>query len=240
MTQDASNEELLSDGELRQFLAELEEEDDILAEQEEQAKSQIANIDQLTEEDKKQNSSKEAREMQIRRQAFSQKKLDLTKRIPDEHFKILIGLLTQSHTTLIGNYRDYINKRLEKLLLRLMPACIRQCWKKYPDSMRACPGFFYEIKDKYRSYIFYATPKVPLYFDVYSSERSAIQAINPKAIETLDKAVKKYHTYTRNKSMREVHYASFLMRKNVKTYFDLLKLKPIMFEMLFNYLTNEA
>lgn len=239
MTQDISNEELLSDNELRQFLAELEEEDDILAEQEEQAKSQIADVDQLTEEDSK-SASKEAREMQIRREAFSQKKLDLTKRIPDEHFKILIGLLTQSHTTLISNYRDYINKRLEKLLLRLMPACIRQCWKKYPDSMRACPGFFYEFKDKYRSYIFYATPKVPLYFGMYYSERTIIGATNPKAIETLDKAVKKYHNYTRNKSMREVHYASFLMRKNVKTYFDLLKLKPIMFEMLFNYLTNET
>lgn len=237
----------LTDSELYTYLAEIEREDDELAEKDESAQLNIATLDEIAgtpSEERDTNCAvttirgKAQRESIIKRKAFSQNNISLPARIPEAHLKLLISLLVEPHTKLIEEYRNYINNRLGKALLREMPAPIRRCWKQYRHSIKTCPGFRYvaQIGDKVqRPFVFYATPEIPYFFKQHT-ERDVLIANNSKTVAVIDKAIGRYQTYMRNKSKREVYFGTYLIRNNINTYFNLLKARPLMFELLYNKL----
>ena len=245
-------DDILSNDDLQAYLYEIASDDDILDEQTSDAEEQIAILDNIADEPKVLSSAEEVEraygksakaqrwkvEQDIKRKALSQDKIDLSERISDKRFKVLISLLTEPHTQIIEKYRAYINKRLTTLLFRQLPAPVRKCWKQYRNTMRMSPGFMYETaKIGHRTYSFYATPDVPVYFPQHT-ERELIT--DEKILERLDNAVKTLHDYIRNKSKREVYFATYIVRHNIKTYFDLLKQKPMMFELLYNYIVDNG
>lgn len=237
-------DETLSDKELIAYLAEIEREDDELEETSEITHEAIAEMDALADvaEAKEDGYSatiadRAARESKIKRFAFSQSKLQLSTRIPEKHFKLLISLLTEPHKKIVNEYRQYINNRLARVLLKEMPAPIRRCWKQYNWSIKRSVGFLYVAQPEgaKREYEFYATPSIPAFFEQHS-ERAILMEHNPTAVTAIDKAVKTLHEHQRRKSQREVAFATSLINNNIKTYFDLVKAKPLMFELLYNHL----
>ena len=55
----------------------------------------------------------------------------------------------------------------------------------------------------------------------------------------LDKAVAQYETHKEMLSTKQVKYATMLIRKKVITYYDLVKFKPVWFEVLYKALTSK-
>ncbi|MDE5977983.1 MAG: hypothetical protein K2G70_05920 [Turicibacter sp.] len=262
------NSDALTDAELAEFLAEIEETDDEVEYFEKQQQTETDNIDSLVNitaevaegievEDYEDDYGSEHEEQykalrpevaarqfdynarnaqRIAREALSQNKIDLYSKIPNEHLKMLISCLVQPKADVLEKYKVYINKRLSSILLRLVPRQVRSCWRHYPQSMRKSPGFLYVAPSrKGKSYTFYATPNVPVYFAQHT-ERVIIAEEMPDKLARMDMMIRKYHRHIGEKAKREVFFAEYLTRNKVYTYMDLLRLKPGLFELLYKTL----
>lgn len=177
----------------------------------------------------------------IQRMAFNQNYIRLSDPIGDDNFRLLITLLTAEHTRMIEKYADYINRRLTTLINPLIPRRIRICKMIYPESMKECPGFLYIASKEYgEEQTFWATPDIPYYF-----KQNTEQAELKKSIEhvnyliNIDKAVASYNAHFKIRAEKELKYASIMIRKNIHSYFQLLRLNPFWFELLFNDLKNK-
>lgn len=184
--------------------------------------------------------NKYQREIKIKRMALDQKLFDLNRRIPNEEFKKLIELLTQKHTDIIKKYSAYINKRVTNLLLKKLPSQVRWCWKYKPNCMKAFSGFPYTVEDHNMKVDFWVTPNIPAFYDNPEEVPKMLRESYPRMTTFLDKAVLKYGAYKRKKWELEAKIANTLVRNNIKTYFDLLKFRPFMFEIIFNYYTKNG
>lgn len=177
----------------------------------------------------------------IQRMAFNQDYLRLSDSIGNDNLKLLITLLTIEHTRMIEKYEAYINKRLATLINPLIPRRIRICKMIYPESMKECPGFLYRASEEYgEGKTFWATPDIPYYFKQNTEQtelKKSIKYVN--YLINIDKAVASYNMHNSARAEKELKYASMIVRKGVYSYFDLLKLNPFWFEMLFNDLKNK-
>lgn len=261
---------------INELLAEIEEEDDALAEAEDKASKNIA-LNELAEnaeieafygEDAwrklnknntylhsperqkllsqaavkaikaKASRAKEDR-IRIQRDAFSQEVINLVDNIGNENIRDLITLLTQEHTALMAKYEYFINKRLTSLLNLYIPKKLRLCKAQYPLAVPSHPGFLYKASEAFgKSRVFWATPDIPIYFE-QDSEQKLLLEQKPTFLVSIDKAVLSYHEHKEKRSKKELKYASTLMQKNVHSFFDLLKLNPFWFEILYNNLLNK-
>lgn len=177
--------------------------------------------------------------IRIQRDAFSQERIRLSDQIDKQHIKLLISILTQEHTRMIDKYSDYINKRLATLLNPLIPKRIRICKELYPDSVRLCPGFIYKASKEYGGGLtFWATPSIPYYFE-QNTEQKILLEHKSNFLYAIDKAVSFYHEHLKKRQEKELKYASLIIQKGVYSYFDLLKLNPFWFEILYNALENK-
>lgn len=177
----------------------------------------------------------------IQRTAFNQDYLRLSDAIGNDNLRLLITLLTAEHTRMIEKYEAYINKRLTTLLNPLIPRRIRICKMLYPEAMRESPGFLYRASEEYGDGLtFWATPDIPCYF-----KQNMVQVELKKSIRytnyliNIDKAVAAHEAHRNERADKELRYTSLLIRKGVRTYFDLLRLNPFWFEILFNDLKNK-
>lgn len=181
-----------------------------------------------------------AQRLEIQRLAFNQEFIALSYQIEAENIKLLISLLVREHTRMIEKYEAYINKRLTNLLSPFIPIALRRCKKLYPDSIRICPGFLYKASDDYgQGYTFWAEPDIPYYF-IQNTEQKILIENKSSFLINVDIAIKLYHEHTKKRADKELKYASMLYRKKVHTYFDLLKLNPFWFELLYNDLLSKA
>lgn len=237
-----------------EFLDEIESEDKELETQSLKAESEIAESEkEVNDETSKFQSEidtapyvnktsqllKYQRETEIKRQALNQELFNLNRRIPDEEFKKLIELLTQKHTNIVEKYKAYINRRIATLLLKKLPYQARWCWKCYPESMKVFPGFPYTITYHNKDIDFWVTADIPAVYNPADIPQM-LQDNYPKMIEFLNKALIKYDQHIRDKWAFEARIANMLIRNNVKTYFDLLKIRPFMYEIIFNYYTKNG
>lgn len=179
------------------------------------------------------------REIEIKRKALNQELFNLNRRILDAEFKKLIELLTQKHTDLIKKYKAYINKRATNLLLRKLPHQVRWCWKYHPDCMKVFTGFPYTVTHRNKTIDFWVTSDIPAFYDPEEIPQM-LKDSYPKMIAFLDRAIVKCDEYKCNKWALEAKIANMLIRNNIKTYFDLLKARPFMYEIIFNYYTKNG
>lgn len=176
----------------------------------------------------------------IQREAFNQDYIRLSDKIEKHHIKLLISILTQEHTRMIDKYSGYINKRLATLLNPFIPRRIRICRMLYPNSIRVCPGFMYKASKEYGGGLtFWATPSIPYYFE-QNTEQKVLLENKSDFLFSIDKAISFYHEHLKKRQEKELRYASLIIQKGVYSYFDLLKLNPFWFEILYSNLKSQT
>lgn len=178
--------------------------------------------------------------IRIQREAFNQEYIRLSDPIGADNLKLLITLLTHEHTAMVDKYADYINRRLFTLLNPLIPRRLRLCKMFYPESMKECPGFLYRASEEYgEGQTFWATPDIPYFFKQNTEQAELQKSGNSHFLIRVDKAVASYNMHNKIRAEKELKYASMLVQKGVNTYFDLLRLNPFWFEILFNDLKDK-
>lgn len=238
----------LSEKELTEFLAEIQNSNEDIEELEEQT-SEAISIEELqsslavpleisTRNEKLRKTLKDKAEklkfekIQIQREAFNQNIVDMSALIEKEHIKLLIVLLTKKHTYLADRYFSLINKRIATILMSFIPNRLRICAAHYPNSIRMCPGFMYKASKEYgQGLTLWVTPNVPYYFE-QGTEQEVLQKSHPSFLYTIDKFIGLYYYHLTQRQDKELKYASAIVQKKVETYMDLLKLNPFWFKLL--------
>lgn len=177
----------------------------------------------------------------IQRMAFSQDYLRLSNPIGNDNLKLLITLLTSEHTKMVEKYAAYINKRLTILINPLIPRRLRICKMIYPEAMKECPGFLYKASKEYgEGQTFWAMPDIPYYFKQNTEQAELQKSIKyTNYLINIDKAIASHNMHNKVRAEKELKYASMIIRKGVYSYFDLLRLNPFWFEILFNSLKSK-
>lgn len=177
--------------------------------------------------------------IRIQREAFRQEYIRLSDPIGNERIKLLVSSLVKEHTRMVDKYSTYINKRLTTLLNPFIPRRLRICKSLYPDSIRPCPGFLYKASKEYGAGLtFWAMPNIPYYFVQNTEQKVLIEHKSPFLVN-VDQSIKFYHEHLKKRADKELKYASLIYQKGVYSYFDLLKLNPFWYEVLYNDLQNK-
>ena len=177
--------------------------------------------------------------IRIQREAFRQEYIRLSDPIGNERIKLLVSLLVKEHTRMVDKYSTYINKRLTTLLNPFIPRRLRICKSLYPDSIRPCPGFLYKASEEYGAGLtFWAMPNIPYYFAQNTEQKVLMEHKSPFLVN-VDQSIKFYHEHLKKRAGKELKYASLIYQKGVYSYFDLLRLNPFWYEVLYNDLQNK-
>ena len=175
----------------------------------------------------------------IQREAFRQEYIRLSDPIGNERIKLLVSSLVKEHTRMVDKYSTYINKRLATLLNPFIPRRLRICKSLYPNSIRPCPGFLYKASEEYGAGLtFWAMPNIPYYFTQNTEQKVLMEHKSPFLV-SVDQSIKFYHEHLKKRTDKELKYASLIYRKDVRSYFDLLRLNPFWYEVLYNDLQNK-
>lgn len=211
---------------------------------------------ELTEAEKKQNRikklaegaanykhNKDLHKIQINRMAFDQKILPLNDKIPVEHKRLIIELLTKPLRLLIVKYEQYINSRITKLLAPAIPAPVKLAAVKWPWIFIPNPGFLYKTSSHFgEPKTFWVTPKLPYYFK-QGTEQTVLEerdaSLSPYFLDCVDRAILRWYSTRDKLAEREVYYASKMINIKGDTYYHLLNLNPFWFEKLYNYVKDE-
>ena len=200
-----------------------------------QRRAAMANIEARK---KKSQRLKEDR-IRIQREAFRQEYIRLSDPVGNERIKLLVSSLVKEHTRMVDKYSAYINKRLATLINPFIPRRLRICKSLYPDSIRISPGFLYKASEEYGSGLtFWAMPDIPYYF-VQNTEQKVLMEHKSLFLVNVDQSIKFYHEHLRKRADKELKYASLIYQKGVYSYFDLLRLNPFWYEVLYNDLQNK-
>ena len=177
--------------------------------------------------------------LKIQQEAFNQDLISLSTLIETDKIKLLISLLVSEHTRMVDKYKAYINKRLATLLRPLIPRRLKTCKDLFPHSIRVSPGFLYKASEEYGDGLtFWACPDIPYYFK-QNSEQNILLEYKPWFLVKVDLAVKYYHAHLNKRADKELQYASLIFTKNIRTYYDLLKLNPFWYKLLFDNVTKQ-
>ena len=175
----------------------------------------------------------------IQRQAFSQEYIRLSDSIGNENIKLLVSLLVKEHTRMVDKYSALINKRLAMLLNPFIPRRLRLCKMLYPDSVKICPGFLYRASEEYGGNLtFWAMPNIPYYF-AQNTEQKILMEHKPEFLISIDRFISLYHEHNNKRAKKELKYASLIIQKGVYSYFDLLRLNPFWYDVLYNYIKEK-
>lgn len=177
--------------------------------------------------------------IRIQREAFRQEYIRLSDPIGNERIKLLVSSLVKEHTRMVDKYSTYINKRLTTLINPFIPRRLRICKSLYPDSIRPCPGFLYKASEEYGAGLtFWAMPNIPYYFAQHTEQKVLMEHKSPFLVN-VDQSIKLYHEHLKKRADKELKYASLIYQKGVYSYFDLLRLNPFWYEVLYNDLQNK-
>lgn len=200
-----------------------------------QRRAAMANIEARK---KKSQRLKEDR-IRIQREAFRQEYIRLSDPIGNERIKLLVSSLVKEHTRMVDKYSAYINKRLAALINPFIPRRLRICKSLYPDSIRISPGFLYKASEEYGAGLtFWAMPNIPYYF-AQNTEQKVLMKHKSPFLVNVDQSIKFYHEHLKKRADKELKYASLIYQKGVYSYFDLLRLNPFWYEVLYNDLQNK-
>ena len=187
----------------------------------------------------KMQANKDAR-LAIQRYAFNQSVLPLNSAIPNSNKSLLISLLVKDYDEIITNKYNYINARIRALLSCHIPQRIKSCALAYPDSIRKSPGFLYRASQEYgRGLLFWASPDIPYYFTQNTEQQILTDNYDINILAQIDRAIVIYYDYKQKSIDRQVKIASKLLENDTQTYFDLLRLNPFWFDILYKHFNTE-
>ena len=178
--------------------------------------------------------------LDIQRNAFDQTLIPLDSQVSSEELQCLIELLVREHTRRMEKCTEFINRRVTTLLSPLVPNQLKKCMRLFPNSIKMSPGFLYTSSKEYgRGETFWVTPAIPVSVEP-GDELRILQERGPQFLVSIDKAVTLYHDQERKRSRKEISSASVIARANVATYYDLLKVNPVWFDILYQHLKSKA
>lgn len=170
------------------------------------------------------------RMLEIQRDAIKSELLPVYDTFTKAHKTLLIELLTAETYRIMVKSEKYINKRLEELLLPLIPPSLRRCANQYPESVKFSPGFMYVASKEYgEGKMIWVTPNIP-YFFTQGTELDIIKDTKPEYLFRIDKAVATFHRCKDELAEKEFRYA--LRIKDLKTYYSLAKYNPFWYDKL--------
>lgn len=168
--------------------------------------------------------------LEIQRDAINSEFLPVYSEFTRENKTLLIELLTAEAYRIMVRSEKFVNKRLEELLLPLIPTSIRRCAAYYPESIKFSPGFLYKASEEYgEGKHLWVTPKMPYYFS-QGTEMDILRENNEDALYKIDKAVATFHRCKNELADKEFRYA--LRIKDLKTYYQLVKHNPMWYDKL--------
>lgn len=252
----------------REFLADIEDEDELLALDKEEGRVEESYHDiearygddawrplinttyAFGVEDKKerQEKSKEAihaslrekrlRRLNINREALQQDLLPLDGEIPRAMFRRLVGLLTKKDLDLMEKYHDFIDRRMGKLLSPFIPKKLKITFREYPDAVLRSAGFLYCTDENHGNRYFWVNPDIPRWFR-QGTEPELLRQMKPEYLEAVDRAVVLYYEAEQRKNTNQLKYASTLIKSRVYKYYDLLHKNPEWFRILYENVSEE-
>lgn len=227
-----------SDGEMFRL-----SDDDIVALVDKPVNDERTSVEKISDSVKRYHKNRDLRKVEINRMAFDQKIIPLNDRIPVEHKKLVIELLTKPLRVLILKYEDYITRRITKLLAPAIPNPVKLAYLKWPWIFISNPGFMYKTSPHFGEVkSFWVTPKLP-YFFKQGTEQTILEerdaSLTPYFLDCIDRAVHRYYAAKENLAKREVMYASRMINIKGNTYYHLLLLNPFWFEKLYLHIKAE-
>lgn len=182
---------------------------------------------------------KRIQKIDIQRKAFNQDDVSMSRRITKHEMQLLIATLTKDYAVIMNRCTDFINRRLGKLLRPFIPIAVKNCYDKHRDSMKDNPGFMYVASTDYGGgKSFWATPDLPYYFP-QGSEKTVLLREKSRFLFSIDKAVAEFDAARSKQAEMEMKYASKLVQMKQGTFYDLLKLNPFWFEILYTEITHK-
>lgn len=176
----------------------------------------------------------------LHRAAFNQNEIELSEEIGNDLLKKLIVILTAEKREMLKKYEAYIEKRITDLLTPLIPRALRLAYSKYPQSVKANPGFIYKASEKYgKSKTYFVKPNLPYFFE-QGTECETLHSSRPDLVERLDRTVLNYHLTKQELFEKEISIAARIQKHRLYTYFDLLKFNAMWFNALYEHLTGHV
>lgn len=179
------------------------------------------------------------RKLMIQRDAFRQTDIPLTQIVTPKQLKQLIAKLTEPESRRIERYLDFVNRRLTTLLNPFIPRPLRNCFKFYPQSVKGCPGFLYKAGFDNKGARMWVTPKIPYFFE-QGTEMSFLRKQRPKYIPRIDNTVNRYKALCEERAKKELDAAARLLRAQVLSLMDVLRLDPLWYEILYEDLKQNG
>lgn len=178
--------------------------------------------------------------LSIKKEALRQNLIDLESLINKKNQLLLINLLTAKSSSLIENYYNYINTKIEIILKRKIPISIRKLHTQREPSIIESPGFYYFSEESWHNEALWVRPKIPYYF-LQGTECSYIKQNAPeKSIYLLESAIHNYFKQKQKKFETEIQVATVLQSFKNLTFFELLRQKPFWYKALYDSLLNQS
>lgn len=173
----------------------------------------------------------------IKHAALNQDLLPLHRLITDEEMQKLVELITGPSTQFVERQAAYINRRFAYMLRPYIPAILRNCYKRFPQCVKEHPGFLYKTFSQDEVLSFWATPKIPAFFEL-GDETPLLMEQKADMLQVTDIAIYKYHTGVMNRNKQETRIAYKLTASRARTFFDLVRINPFWFNLIFKHLTQ--
>lgn len=240
----------LSEQDYLDLLAEIESDEDAAQEDLEATEKEVAlaeaqieiseepdeGVKKISQEDRWAKVREEKR--RIKHAALDQDLLPLHRLITDEEMQKLVELITGPSTQFVERQAAYINRRFAYMLRPYIPTILRNCYKRFPHCVKEHPGFLYKTFSQDEVLSFWATPKIPAFFG-QGDETPLLMAQKAEMLQVTDIAIYKYHTGVMNRNKQETRIAYKLTANRVKTFFDLVRVNPFWFNLIFKHLTQQ-
>lgn len=185
-------------------------------------------------------SSKTAQKQDIRRFAFIQEDIQLTDQIGPRYLRMLIEKLTLAKTEMLEKYTQTIRKKVTNKLYSSAPNDLMYVWRK--NTIRPyiiqSPGFLYKCTYADKEYKIWITPDLPACFKS-GEEQAILENADPTWLIKLNKLVAGYYTLLEQRKRSELTFATQILRNHVHTYYDMLKLNPYWWQILYELKTDK-
>ena len=168
------------------------------------------------------------------RAALVDKTFDINETIPAEHKQIIVKVMTAQANELVVKMSDRINRKASDFIYPYIPNMLLRAWRYYPDSVIPAAPFLYQTTGDFAkdntTYTVRIQPNIPFYFGPDFCEAAIKAYTDGRKLMDFERNIESYYKLLKQRTRLEVVLANKLAP--LITYYDLLKLDPILFDAL--------
>lgn len=178
--------------------------------------------------------NKERYRGEVLRAALVDKTFDINETIPAEHKQIIVKVMTAQANELVVKMSDRINRKASDFIYPYIPNMLLRAWRYYPDSVIPAAPFLYQTTGDFAkdntTYTVRIQPNIPFYFGPDFCEAAIKAYTDGRKLMDFERNIESYYKLLKQRTRLEVVLANKLAP--LITYYDLLKLDPILFDAL--------